>query len=266
MSSAEIVNQLRTDYTEHYQDNLSDSPQESLIDLSGRVVHAIEARFAGNSRILVLDLGSGRQALLNELVTRLSPSQQAKTHYVSLDLAELAPPQLVRADSHLIADGSLLPIDSDQVDVVMANLSADFMPRPVFIEIWRVLKKGGIVELNLHHPDLIRMAEERQRLIAPKLAQLSKQLSRYPHSSKATKRKSKVSELEREMNDVRFILKHFKELIFFSEQAVSEFMRTVFPHREVRVSTKTSEVTTSNSWFAVSIGPMPTPHLPDRRS
>ncbi len=138
-------------YTRYYVGEKQDSPNKSRVSLRRRLHKA-----AGNldSNALVLDLGAGRQVFEREYI------QAYGTHglrLVSLDLASIPHKNMLAssAAAHVKASGAALPFIDGAFDMVISSMAIDFIPPEAIRETQRVLKPGGKLLLNLHHPSLI---------------------------------------------------------------------------------------------------------------
>ncbi|MBI2049546.1 methyltransferase domain-containing protein [Candidatus Roizmanbacteria bacterium] len=133
------------------RENREDSPDESRASLIQRVHPFIEALPEG---MRVLDLGAGREIFEKEYEdTYVKP----KCEIVPLDIAEISKERLLTKDyPHIRATGRSLPFKKDSFGMVISNLAFDFMLPEALPELNRVIKPGGLIFLNLHHPSLLR--------------------------------------------------------------------------------------------------------------
>lgn len=147
-------NKLAGFYSKFYGKHKSDSPDTSRASLLRRAHPYMSELTAGK---FVLEVGSGRQIVtrqyLRDRFTRFTFTM------VTLDIAELRRKQLLAKDSanvtHVRADGTHLPFQTDSFSLVMSNMALDFMGEEAIAELFRVLKPQGRAEVNLHHPSLI---------------------------------------------------------------------------------------------------------------
>jgi len=104
----------------------------------------------------VLDLGAATGA-----ASRLLEKRFKRPHIISVDLAHNML-QRGRAEkswrsktSFAQADAQQLPFESDSIDVIFSNLLLPWVddPRPVFAEVARVLRKGGLFAFATLGPD-----------------------------------------------------------------------------------------------------------------
>lgn len=105
----------------------------------------------------VLDLGSGRQILEYEYADCIN---SLGVNWIALDIAEFDKSKLltspnIDAQRHLRASGSNLPFATEGLSGMVSNMALDFMPREAIQDLFRSLKYGSHLLLNLHHPSLI---------------------------------------------------------------------------------------------------------------
>lgn len=176
-----LSDQTRAYYTEHYKprthekspfskngeinlgrlDSISstnDSPAASRRSILQRLA-AYQKIYPLTDSSVVLDLGAGRQILEVEFeATNADIAPQFKI--ITLDIANITQDQLLipryfpDAQSryrHLQADGSNLLFADNTIDAALSNMALDFMPENARKELFRVLRNGAPVFLNLHH-------------------------------------------------------------------------------------------------------------------
>lgn len=160
-------------YTDYYRTQSShDSPQASRTNMARRV--RAEVRQLGRP-LIVLNLGAGRGDVEGALL-RTNESEAHRnvlsSHFVSIDLADIAPSRLIKPHSrdHVRADSRELPFRDESFDIVMSNLSIDMLRRnqnsdyeAAMLEARRVLKLGGVALFSFHHYDLFNLISLNQR-------------------------------------------------------------------------------------------------------
>ncbi len=140
-------------YTTLYKGEKSDSPEFSRVSLIRRFRPQL---LTLTSTDFVLDLGAGRQIFERQY---LSTYGHPLCQIISLDMAYLKRFQLLAGRSqritHIQADGAHLPFVDRAFSLVVSNMAFDFMPEEAIQEVHRVLKPGGRLLVNFHHPFLI---------------------------------------------------------------------------------------------------------------
>jgi len=107
----------------------------------------------------VVDLGSATGAANRSLEKRFKGA-----HLISIDLAhgmlEMARSKKswLSKSSFALADASALPLPNESVDVIFSNLLLPWFddPSPVFAEVARVLRKGGVFAFATLGPDSLQ--------------------------------------------------------------------------------------------------------------
>ena len=96
---------------------------------------------------LVLNLGAGRGTF--------DRSIPAGLHLINLDIA-------LSERSDVVADGHFLPFPDSSLDAVFSNAVLEHVERPWVVaeEIWRVLKPGGSVHVNVPFLNVIHDADD----------------------------------------------------------------------------------------------------------
>ncbi len=119
----------------------------------------------------ILELGSGPQALLKQLISFAKP-QLKDVQYVTVDIAPIDLSRLLVLKPlkengmfdpnhpfagnvlHMQANGAYIPFASNSMGMLVSNMALDFMPPQTLAECARVLHPSGSVLLNLHHPSM----------------------------------------------------------------------------------------------------------------
>jgi SAM-dependent methyltransferase len=149
---------LQDYYSRVYLSQKHDSPDKSRV-LMARIMFDILRKGIPINK--VLDIGSGRQALEKQLYARGIEGKEIldQFEFHTCDLATLRRKQLLKGQtrnfSHYRSSGACLPFKDDCFGLVVSNLAADFMPRQVFGEIYRVLAPKGTAVFTFHHPDIL---------------------------------------------------------------------------------------------------------------
>lgn len=138
-------------YTRYYVSEKEDSPNKSRVSLRKRLRNVCNS-FAPNA--LVLDVGAGRQVFEREYAQAYG---KQGLRMVSVDIASVSHKNMLAnaAAAHIRASGGTLPFNASVFDAAVSSMALDFMPPEAVLETQRVLKPGGKVLLNLHHPSLI---------------------------------------------------------------------------------------------------------------
>lgn len=138
-------------YTRFYANEKEDSPNKSRVSLRRRLNAALH-NLSGTAR--VLDLGAGRQVFEREYIQAYG---REGLDFVSVDIACVSARNLLCKSlaPHIRASGSKLPFGDRVFDIALSSMAIDFMPPEAIEETQRVLKPGGKLLLNLHHPSLV---------------------------------------------------------------------------------------------------------------
>ncbi len=155
-------------YTCVYRTEKHDSPEESRVSLTRRIVTTLKS---GITEPQILDIGSGPQSLEKQLLSGRPQSDInffKKFMFVTLDVVEIYKKKLLaKRASHVRADALKLPFKSESFGLVVSNHAIDFLPRAAFLEAHRVLAPGGKAIFYFHHPDMIPddLSSVRNRMI-----------------------------------------------------------------------------------------------------
>lgn len=140
-------------YTSLYQSGeKSDSPDKSRVSMARRMRVQFGELGPDDS---VVSLGSGPQVIERQY---LSAYRDMTWKTVTLDFAQIVAKKLLAKKqniNHTTAKGEFLPFQNESFSGAISNMALDFMPERAFAEIYRVLKPGSPVIVNLHHPDMI---------------------------------------------------------------------------------------------------------------
>ncbi len=139
-------------YTRYYPNEKEDSPNKSRVSLRRRL-HTVADGLPENPT--VLDLGAGRQIFEREYIRAYG---RRGLRFISVDIAGISSRNLLSESfvPHVRASGSQLPFRDGVFDVAVSSMALDFMPPGAILETKRVLKPGGKLLLNLHHPSLVQ--------------------------------------------------------------------------------------------------------------
>lgn len=150
-SSSGTEEEMSGFYTRYYVSEKQDSPNKSRVSLRRRL-HNASTSFAPDA--LVLDMGAGRRVFEKEYVQAYG---EQSLKLVSVDIASIPNKNMLAnsVTSHIRANGAVLPFVDGVFDAVVSSMALDFMPQEAVLEAQRVLKPGGKLLLNLHHPSLI---------------------------------------------------------------------------------------------------------------
>lgn len=152
-------------YSKAYKDRLflHDSPDKSRSNMCRRIMDVLKA---SPHPITVLNVGSGPQALEHQLLSFRSNSVYKRlidqTQFITLDLATIPQNRLMMRKYtntiHVQANSLNLPFASNALDLVVSNMSLDFIYRNEYNrpynEVFRILKPGGSALFSFHHPRL----------------------------------------------------------------------------------------------------------------
>lgn len=256
-------------YTQYYQTENYDSPERSRHQLIERLLTGTEQllrqreQSGDTTPLRILDMGAGKQILESELQrhTRFKRISN-RVHIITLDIARLDKAQLLAQDvDHVTADGSNLPFANDTFDVVYSSMAIDFMPRNrTFREVKRVLKAGGKIFINFHHPDLIDIKWREQETILQGIrdaARQARQLQNHAQNSSKLDQRLRLVERQREslqqnyQHNEQFFGQVFPALIFHSAQEISDYLRTHFSYAYLNIREYTNMG--SNGWYALDM-------------
>lgn len=153
-SSGDIdpIEAINSFYSKLYLRDKEDSPTQSRLSLARKSRSIISGL---GSRDYVLDLGAGRQIFEREY-EGYYPQPACKI--VTVDIAQIRRRQLLARFgdiSHVRASGNQLPFNDGTFSLVVSNMALDFMPENTIDELHRVMRRGSVGLVNLHHPYLI---------------------------------------------------------------------------------------------------------------
>lgn len=150
-SSPGTEEEMSSFYTRYYVSEKQDSPNKSRVSLRRRLYSA-SASFDPNA--LVLDIGAGRQVFEREYTQAYG---RHGLRLISVDIASVPYGNMLAsaAATYIRASGAVLPFNDGVFDAAISSMALDFMPPEAVLETQRVLKPGGQLLLNLHHPSLI---------------------------------------------------------------------------------------------------------------
>lgn len=156
---------MRNHYSNGYKNRLflHDSPDNSRKNMCRRIMDLL---VASNQPMTVLNLGAGPQALEHQLLSYRSSRKYKQildqTQFITLDLATIPSQRLMMRKKnnvfHVQANSLDLPFAANTLDLVVSNMSLDFIYRTDFnrpyAEVFRIVKPGGHALFSFHHPRL----------------------------------------------------------------------------------------------------------------
>jgi hypothetical protein len=174
-SNSDTSATLRQAYDNLYRNHRvkEDSPHKSRSDLAKRIGMWLVTE-APDSPIIV-DLGSGPQAIERSLVSLASSAQSSKclsvlkdrlkqTRILTIDQAVIPRRNMINRKlsglQHVRAQFSQLPLSSESADLVVSNLALDMVRKEPAVyaksldEAARIMKPEGLLWANLHHSTL----------------------------------------------------------------------------------------------------------------
>ena len=147
---------FRQQYSKLYTDGSFkyDCPEGTLFSLARRAGEKLASLSPSD---LYLDLGCAKQIFEQ----RFGYNHTGRA--ITVDIADIRKQDLLARKNgalHLTANGASLPFFSNSFEAVVSNMALDFMPKEAVREVFRVLRPGGEVFVNLHHPNMIRNIDQ----------------------------------------------------------------------------------------------------------
>jgi ubiquinone/menaquinone biosynthesis C-methylase UbiE len=248
---------MKDEYTTYYAHFDSDSPVEARSFLRERLLITIEKKLQKQETVLVLDMGAGKQIFEQEtaLNSRFKKIKD-KVTWITIDISSISENNMLALDTAYAvqANGAELPFATNHFDIVFSSMAIDFMPRTSFNEVKRVTKDDGEFLVNLHHPNLISLAQLSLPAVLRKLQSTRKNYQnkvRYK-SRKIHKAKDKFDKAQIEFNDIQFVLNHFPAHAFHQIEDIVDFLSTIFENGQITVSEQ-ENTTGRNGWYFAQV-------------
>lgn len=224
--------------------NTNDSPLESRRSILQRFINGSSL----SRETVVLDLGAGRQILEADFEAARESFCIPKFALVTLDIADIVEKQLLTREyfpksnnyHHVQADGASLPFTTSSIDVAISNMALDFMPEKARQELFRVLKNGAPLFLNLHHPSKIPPDYYLNEKIATLARQMWTKIEKGGKPTTSQERRMEVLKHNKFLKDYRILFERDADI----RKAFEESGFTV-----KRVNTNSDRI--SNTWWEV---------------
>lgn len=225
-SRTELIPTMRADYSEYYTHHSDDSANSSREKLLETLIRSAEEVLSRQSRVRILDVGAGRQILERELQLHSNfDTIDQRIDIITIDIADLEQEQLLAPEFiHIQASGTELPIADNSIDIVISSSAADFMPREVYSEIYRVLRTDGKFLAVFHHESLITCAEFSLKPLIKKLKTAEQKVLHGKKSRKIEQRIQRRDRLLIELRDIQFIISTLPHLIFSSIEEIEDVL------------------------------------------
>ena len=244
-----LIPRLRSEYTDYYAVNNSDSTKSSRAFLTSELIKYANELLKTQKRVRILDLGAGIQILESELLDIEGFCDiKDRVDIVTLDLADVEKTQLLTQEFlHIQGSGDALPFAGSTFHIVISSSAIDFMPREVFNEVNRVLVTQGRLLATFHHPSLISGAVSMLPIVLQKLRAVDKKLELGPHSRKRAANQEKRHDLAMQLRDLQFMLGILPKIIF---RSVVEIEAVLVEHSFAVCTAFEQEVANhQNGWF-----------------